>query len=90
MLFVKKVPLKLKKIFCYTAIRHTMMYGTECWIVRSHQENKLHVAKMRMLNWMSEHIRLDRIRNECIREKVGITLIVEKIVESCLRWFGYM
>lgn len=40
------------------------------------------VAKMTVLQWMSEHTRQDRIRNECNREIVGVTAIEEKIVES--------
>ena len=39
---------------------------------------------------MSSHTRYDRIRNECMKERVGIAPIVEKIVESHLRWFGYV
>jgi hypothetical protein len=32
--------------------------------------------------------RSDRIRNDNIRERVGVAPIVEKIVETRLRWFG--
>ena len=39
---------------------------------------------------MSGDVRQDRIRNECIREKVGVAPIVEKVVESCIRWFGHL
>ena len=39
---------------------------------------------------MSGHTREDRIRNKCIREKVGVVPIVEKIVESHLRWFWHV
>ena len=39
---------------------------------------KLHLYKLlRILRWMSEHIRQNRIRNECIKEKVGVALNVE-------------
>ena len=38
----------------------------------------------------TRHIRQDKIRNECIREKVGVTPIIEKMVESHLRWFGHV
>jgi hypothetical protein len=86
----RKVPLKLKGKFYRTAIRPAMLYGTECWAVKSQQEHKLSVAEMRMLRWMSGHTRLDRIRNECIREKVGVAPIEEKMVESRLRWFGHV
>ena len=62
-----------------------MLYGTKCWAVKSKQENKLNVAEMRMLRWMSRHTEQDRIRNECIKEKVGVAPIVEKMVESQTR-----
>ncbi|KAH1201092.1 putative polygalacturonase [Glycine max] len=35
-----KVPLKLKGKFYNTTIRSVMLYGTECWIVKSQQEIK--------------------------------------------------
>ena len=64
-----------------------MLYGTECWAVKSQQENKLNVAVMMMLRWMSGHAIHGRIRNECIRERIGVVSSM-KMVESCLRWFG--
>ena len=39
---------------------------------------------------MSGHTRLDKIRNEDIRERVGVAPIVEKMVESRLRWFRHV
>lgn len=43
-----------------------------------------------MLHWMSGHIRQDRIRNGSVREKAEIAPIVEKMVESYLRWFRHL
>lgn len=43
---------------------------------------------MRMLFWVNGHTIKDKIRNECIRDKVGGIPIEENMVESCLRWFG--
>jgi hypothetical protein len=34
--------------------------------------------------------RQDRIRNDNIRESIGITPIVEKMVETRLRWFRHV
>jgi hypothetical protein len=38
---------------------------------------------MRMLKFMSDHTRKIKISNKTIREKLGVTLIKEKILESC-------
>jgi hypothetical protein len=86
----KKVPLKLKGKFYRTAVRPTMLYDTESWVVKSQHESKVSVAEMTMLRWMSGKTRQDRIRNDTIRERVGVTPIVEKLVENRLRWFGHV
>ncbi|KAL5166070.1 FHA domain-containing protein FHA2 [Glycine soja] len=85
-----KVPIKLKEKFYRTAVRPTILYGTECWAVKSQHENKVGVAEMRMLRWMCGKTRQDKIRNETIRERVGVAPIVEKMVENRLRWFGHV
>ena len=49
------------------------MYGAKTWALKKAQENKLEVAKMRMLRWMCGVTKLEKIRNERIRgtTKVG-------------------
>ena len=39
---------------------------------------------------MCGHIRKDKIRNEIIRNKVGVVPIEEKMNETRLKWFGYV
>ncbi|CAH9118493.1 unnamed protein product [Cuscuta europaea] len=43
-----------------------------------------------MLRWMCGHTRKDRLRNEVIRQKVGVAPIEDKMQESRLRWFGHV
>jgi len=43
-----------------------------------------------MLHWMCDQTRHDRIGNDNIRERFGVTPIVEKIGENRLRWFGHV
>ena len=51
----------------------TDAYGAETWSLKKAQDNKLEVAEMRMLRWMSGVAKLDKIRNDRIRgtTKVG-------------------
>ena len=43
-----------------------------------------------MLRWMCGHTRKDKIRNELIRNKVGVVPIEEKMRETRLKWFDHM
>ncbi|KAG5597845.1 hypothetical protein H5410_039077 [Solanum commersonii] len=45
---------------------------------------------MRILRWICGHTRSDRIENEDIQDKVGVTSVVDRIRERRLRWFGHV
>ena len=81
----RKIPLRLKGKFYRTAIRPAMLYGAECWPVQKQHEHKMGVAEMRMLRWMCGHTRMDKIKNDDIRQKVGIAPAAEKMREHRLR-----
>ena len=66
------------------------IYGAECCPVKKIQVQRLMVAEMRMIRWMYGFTRLDRIRNEVFREKVGVAPIKEKLRETRLRWFWHV
>ena len=86
----RKIPLRLKGKFYRAAIRPAMLYGAECWPVQKQHEHKIGVAEMRMLRWMCGHTRMDKIKNDDIRRKVGIAPVAEKMREHRLRWFGHI
>ncbi|KAG2565692.1 hypothetical protein PVAP13_7NG133217 [Panicum virgatum] len=86
----RRVPQKLKSKFYRTAIRLTMLYGTECWPTKTRHVQQLSVAEMRMLRWFCGHTRRDRLRNEAIRERVGVAPIEEKLTQHRFRWFGHV
>jgi hypothetical protein len=45
---------------------------------------------MRMLRWICGHTRKDRIKNDDIQDKFGVTPIQEKLIQQRFRWFGYI
>ncbi|KAF3661377.1 DNA-binding protein S1FA2 [Capsicum annuum] len=86
----KKVPPKLKGKFYRVVVRPALLYRAECWPVKNSHIQKMKVAEMRMLRWMCGLTRRDRVRNETIREKVGVTSVECKMREARLRWFGHV
>ena len=54
------------------------------------QEKKLEVAEMRMLRWMCEVRKLDKIRNERIRGTTKVGEITKKVQERMLKWYGHV
>jgi len=86
----KRVPQKLKCKFYRTAIRPAMLYSAGYWPTKRRYVQQLSVAEMRMLRWFCGHTRRDRVRNEAIRERVGVAPIEEKLTQHRLRWFGHI
>ena len=86
----KRVSQKLKGKFYRTAIRPAMLYGAECWPTKRRHAQQISVAEMRMLRWICGHTRSDRVRNDDIRDRLGVAPIEEKLVQQQLRWFGHV
>ena len=86
----RRVPQKLKGKFYRTAIRPVMLYCAECWLTKRRHIQQLSVAEMRMLRWICGHTRMDRVRNNEIRDHLGVAPIEEKLVQHRLRWFGHV
>jgi len=67
-----------------------LLYGTEWWAIKRYYAQKMSVAEMRMLCWMCDNTRRDKVRNEDIHTKIGVASIEEKMRENRLRWFSYV
>ena len=66
-----------------------MLYGAECWPTKRRHVQQISVAEMRMLRWICGHTRRDQVRNDDIRDRLGVAPIEEKLVQHRLRWFGF-
>ena len=56
-------------------IRPALLYGAECSPIKRSHVKRMRVAEMRMIRWICGHTRLDKIRNEAIRGKIGVASI---------------
>lgn len=86
----RRVPVRLKGKVYESAVRPAMLYASECWAITKKEEQKLHVAEMRMLRMLCGVTRMDRIRNETIRETLGVSSVSDKMRQNRLRWFGHV
>ena len=66
-----------------------MMYSAGTCVVKGAQE-KLDVAEIRMLRWMSGVNKQDRIRHERIRGTTKMGEISNKVQEIRLKWYGHV
>ena len=67
-----------------------MLYGAECWSTKIQHVQRLSVAEIRMLRWICDHTRMDRVRKDDIRDRLGVAPIEEKLIQHWLRWFGHV
>ncbi|KAI5746693.1 hypothetical protein M8J77_006372 [Diaphorina citri] len=86
----RRMSVKMKGKIHKTVVRPAMMYGAETWALKKVHEKRLEVAEMRMLRWSCGVTRMDRIRNEVIRDKIKVTEVTKKIQERRLQWYGHV
>ena len=86
----KRVPEKVKGKMYKTIVRPAMLYGMETVAMTKRQERKMEVAEMKMLRFSLGVTRVNRLRNEEIRERLGVTKLEAKLREARLRWMDHV
>jgi len=71
-------------------VRPALLCGVECWPIKKSHIQRMRVIEMRMIRWICGHTRLDKIRNEVIRSKIGVASIADKLRDARLCWFGHI
>ncbi|XP_069971001.1 uncharacterized protein [Penaeus vannamei] len=69
---------------------HMMVIQWEKVPLSTRNTKRLEVAEMKMCRWGCGHTLKDHVRNEVIREKLGITHITEQFRKARLKWFGHV
>ena len=84
----KRVPEKVKGKMYKTIVQPAMLYGMEAVAMTKSQERKMEVAEMKMLRFPLGVTRVNRLRNEEIRERLGVTELEANLREARLRWMS--
>ena len=85
----RNVPIKLKDKVCKTVIKPTMTYGAEYPVIKK-DENRLHVAEMRMLRWIRGKTRKEHVRNQIIQEDAKVFQMSTSLRQKRLNLYGHI
>jgi len=82
----KETKLRIYNITAKAALK----YGSEAWVLKEREEQRLEAAQMKFLRHLLGITKLDKEKNQCIREKNGSTeyskgnkTIPEKAATAC-------
>ena len=68
-----------------------MLYGSETWAMSARDRSRLEVVEMKCLRSICGVTRMDRLRNEYIRNRCDLKNgIGVKVERNVLRWFGHI
>ena len=79
------------KVNVYEAcVISTLLYGSESWTMRAHQEKRLNVFHMRCLRRILGITWQDKVTNKLVLEKAGIPSLYTLLKQRRMRWLGHV
>ena len=63
-----------------------MKFGSEAWVLKKREEQRLEAAQMKFLRRLLGITKLDKGKNQCVREKTGAQNIVKEIKQYQKKW----
>ena len=77
------------RVFC-SIYRPILTFGCETWVLDNRQKSKIQASEMMYLRRIKGITRLDKIRNDSIREELETVSVLEFIERRQLSWWGHM
>jgi len=56
-----------------------LKFGSEAWVLKKREKQRLEAAQMKFLRHLFGITKLDKEKNQCIRQKTGAQNIVKEI-----------
>jgi len=63
-----------------------LKFGSEAWVLKKREEQRLEAAQMKFFRHLLGITKLDKEKNQCIREKTGAENIVKEIKQYQEKW----
>ena len=67
-----------------------MKFGSETWVLRKREEQRLEAAQMKFLRHLLGITKLDKETDQCIWEKTGAQNIVKEIKQYQKKWLQHI
>ena len=74
----KETKLRIRNITAKAALK----FGSEAWVLKKREKQRLEAAQMKFLRHLLGITKLDKEKNQCIREKTGNKTIPEKVATT--------
>ena len=68
----------------------TLKFGSESWVLKKREEQRLGEAQMKFQRHLLGITKLDKEKNQCIREKTGAENIVKEIKQHQEKWLQHI
>jgi len=68
----------------------TLKFGSEAWVLKKREEQCLEAAQIKFLRHLFGITKLDKGKNQCIREKTGTQNIVKEIKQYQKKWLQHV
>ena len=67
-----------------------LKFGSEAWVLKKREEQRLEAAQMKFWGHLLGISKLDKEKNQCIRQKTGAQNIVKEIKQYQKKWLKHV
>ena len=82
----KETKLRIHDITAKAALK----FGSEAWVLKKREEQHSEAAQMKFLKHLLGITKLDKEKNQCIRQKMGTKNIVKEIKQYQIKWLQHI
>jgi len=75
---------------CNITAKAVLKFGSEAWALKKREEQRLEAAQMKFFRHLLGITKLDKEKNQCIRQKTGAHNIVKEIKAYRKKWLQHV
>ena len=90
LLKLKLIKLHITYYTLHITAKAALKFGSEVWVLKKREEQRLEAAQMKFLSHLLGITKLDKEKNQCIREKTGAQNVVKEIKQYQEKWLQHV